>query len=258
MPLESSPLESRRFDMRILRGSLLKIDSGEILRTIADEQPDVVILRVPTSKQQAMAQLSAALPYPLVMADTVLTFKCDMRTALPKPLRNPRLVVRRATAGDEPVLLELVEAVFNNYHTHYNSNPLFDSQLVLAGYQEWALSFLYSAAPEKACFLFFLDDRPIALTTIALHDKYGDGMLMGARPGATSPGLGGDLVRHIKQYTLSHGRKWVHGTTQVQNHGVQRMLVQEGFLPAESHYTIHINALLQKKSAATAAQALAQ
>jgi hypothetical protein len=235
-----------RFNLRILRGTATELAPDALLRTIADEQADVAILRVPTSKQRELAQLGAMLPYPLVMADTVLTFKCDMRNKPPQPLRNPRLVVRRATTGDEPALLELVEVIFNNYHTHYNSNPLFDSQTVLAGYQEWALGFLHSTAPEKACFLFFLDDYPIALTTITLHEKYGDGMLMGARPGAASPGLGGDLVRQIKHYSLSHGRQWVHGTTQVQNHGVQRMLVQEGFLPAESHHTIHINALLRQ------------
>ena len=247
MPLVYSPLESARFDLRILRGTATELVPDELLRTIADEQADVAILRVPTSKQQELAQLSAALPYPLVMADTVLTFKCDMRVAPPQPLRNPRLVVHRATADDQPALMELVEVVFNNYHTHYNSNPLFNSHSVLAGYQEWALSFLHSTAAEKACFLFYLDNRPIAFTTIALHEWYGDGMLMGARPGAASPGLGGDLVRHIKHYSLSQGRKWVHGTTQVQNHGVQRMLIQEGFLPSESHHTLHINSLLTRR-----------
>ncbi|GAB2861841.1 hypothetical protein [Hymenobacter ruber] len=248
MNISYSPLESARFNLRILRGTASELVPEALLRTIADEQVDVAILRVPTSKPHKLAQLSALLPYPLVMADTVLTFKCDMRTSPPQPLRNPRLVVRRATADDQPELEELVEVIFNNYHTHYNTNPLFDPQLVLAGYQEWALSFLRSTTPDKACFLFYLDNRAIALTTIALHDNYGDGMLMGARPGAASPGLGGDLVRHIKQYTQSHGRKWVHGTTQVQNHGVQRMLIQEGFLPAESHYTIHINSLLSQQN----------
>lgn len=248
MTITYSSLESARFNLRILRGAASKLAPEELLRTIQEEQADVAILRLSTSGQQQLNQLSALLPYPLVLADTVLTFKCDMRTAPPTPLRNPRLVVRRATADDQLVLQELVEIVFNNYHTHYNSNPLFDPRLVLAGYQEWALDFLHSTAAEKACFLFYLDNRPIAFTTIALHATYGDGMLMGARPGAASPGLGGDLVRHIKHYSFSHGRKWVHGTTQVQNHGVQRMLVQEGFLPAESHYTIHINALLSQRA----------
>ncbi|MBH8557417.1 GNAT family N-acetyltransferase [Hymenobacter negativus] len=243
-----SPLESARFNMRILRGTASELAPEALLRTIADEQVDVAILRIPTNKPHRLAQLSAMLPYPMVLADTVLTFKCDMRASPPQPLRNPRLVVRRATTGDEPAVLELVEVIFNNYHTHYNTNPLFSPQSVLAGYQEWALSFLHSTTPEKACFLFYLDNRPIALTTIALHEKYGDGMLMGARPDATSPGLGGDLVRQIKHYSLSHGRRWVHGTTQVQNHGVQRMLIQEGFSPAESHYTIHINSLLSQKT----------
>jgi hypothetical protein len=248
MKIAYSPLESARFDLRILRSTFTELLPEEVVRTIEAEQADVAILRIPTSQQQELAQLSALSPYPLLLADTVLTFKCDMRASPPTPLRNPRLVVRRATADDHLVLQELVEVVFANYHTHYNSNPLFTPQVVLAGYQEWSLSFLHSDTAEKACFLFYLNNRPVAFTTIALHDRYGDGMLMGARPGAASPGLGGDLVRHIKQYSFDHGRKWVHGTTQVQNHGVQRMLIQEGFVPAESHYTLHLNALLSRQA----------
>lgn len=247
MSLHYSAIESNRFGLRVFRGSPTQLNIDELLHTIEAERIDVAILRLPTKEQHILSQLSGS-PFQVIVADTVLTLSTDMRSFPPPPLRNPRLVVRRATADDQLVLEELVEVVFDNYHTHYNSNPLFASHLVLAGYKEWALDFLHSTTDEKSCFLFYLDNRPIAFTTIALHAAYGDGILIGARPGATSPGLGGDLIRHIKHHTLSHGRKRVQGTTQVQNHGVQRVLINEGFRPAESHYTVHINALLSQKA----------
>jgi hypothetical protein len=242
MILQYSEIESKRFNLRVFRGSPVNSNIDEILHIIEKEQVDVAIMRLPTKEQHMLAQLST-LPFQVIVADTVLTWSCDMRISPPSPLRSSRLVVRRATADDRPVLQEMVELVFKNHPTHYRSNLLFDSQLVQAGYEEWAFSYLYATEAEKACFLFYIDDKAVAFSTIALHEKAGEGVLFGARPDAATPGLYGDMVRHAMQYMLDHGRRWATGTTQVQNHGVLRLWVREGFLPSESHYTIHINTL---------------
>jgi hypothetical protein len=252
MKMNYSALESARFGLRIVRGTATTLIPEEVLRTIVDEQVDVAILRIPTSEQYKLAQLST-LPFQVVAADTVVNFECDMRTSPPQPLRNQRLVVRRATAADQPIIEELVDLSFGSYRTHYHSNPLFAPEHILAGHREWVMSYV-TPTPEKACFLFYLDERPVAFSAIALHEKHGEGVMIGARPGAASPGLYTDLVRHAMQYMLDHGRKWAHGTTQVQNHGVQRMWVREGFIPARSFSTIHINALLQHQAPSIAAE----
>jgi hypothetical protein len=245
MPLEYSPLESKRFNMRILRGSFSKLDPYELLRSIVDERADVAILRIPTSQQHQLAQLSM-LPFPVVVADTLVSFDGDLREYPAEPLRNTRLEVRHATLADRADLEELVDLSFRDYRTHYHSNPLFDPQLVLAGYKEWAMSAL-EPGDKRVCFLFYLDGQAVAYATNEVHETYGEGIIFGARPNIPVKNLYVDLLNYTKQYMWDQGLKRVRATTQIQNHGVQRAWARMGLFPARSYCTVHINALIQKQ-----------
>ena len=250
MSLTYSPLESTRFNLRILRGSFSKLEPYELLRTIVDERADVAIFRLPSSQQHQLAQLSL-LPFPVIVADTLVSYDCDLREHPAQPLRNTRLEVHRATAADREALEELVDLSFKEYRTHYNSNPLFDQELVLAGYKEWALSTL-QADDKRICFLFHLDGTAVGYATSEVHDTYGEGIIFGARPNIAAKNLYVDLLNYTKQYMWDQGIKRVRATTQVQNLGVQRAWVRMGFTPARSYCTVHINALLQKHLSAAA------
>lgn len=236
-----------RFNLRIFRGSADKLEPQNLLRIIEDECVDVAILRVPTSEQHTFSQLSL-LPFPVLIADTIVRFDIDLRHSPAQPLRNAHIISRRATEADRAVLEELIDISFKDYRTHYHSNPLFDPQLVLEGYKEWALSCL-APGDKRVCFLFYAGEQAVAYTTNELHDTYGEGIIFGARPNIPSRGLYGDLVRHTKQYVQDHGIHKIRAVTQVQNHGVQRVWVREGFSPAHSYCTIHINALLGRRAA---------
>jgi hypothetical protein len=247
MNLHLSPLESARFNLRVFRGSTDKLAPYDLLRTIVDERVDVAILRIPTSEQHTLNQLSL-LPWPVIAADTVVTFDGDLRHIPPQPLRNSRLIGRRATIADRGILEELVDLSFRDYRTHYYSNPLFDPQLVLAGYKEWALGCL-NPGDEHVGFLFYVGEEAVAYATIGIHDSYSEGLLFGARPGASVRGLYPDLIRFCKQYVAEHhSARRIYATSQVQNHGVQRVWIREGFLPVRSYCTIHINALLGQRA----------
>ncbi|MCC2547675.1 hypothetical protein LJY25_14565 [Hymenobacter sp. BT175] len=257
MSLEYSKLESDRFNMRIIRGSITKIDPQELLRNIVDEQADVAIIRLPTSQQHQLSQLSV-LPFPVIVADTIVVSDRDLRDFPAQPLRNTQIEVRIGTLADTPVLKELIDLTFTDYRTHYNSNPLFDPKLVLDGYKEWAMSTL-EPGDGRVCVLFYIDGQPVAYATIELTGTYGEGIIYGARPNVPYKNLYADLVEYTMQYFWDHGLKKARGVTQVQNHGVQRVWARTGFLPQRSYCTVHINALLSKNpeglEAATAALA---
>ncbi|SHJ13989.1 hypothetical protein SAMN02745146_2411 [Hymenobacter daecheongensis DSM 21074] len=246
MSLEYSPLESSRFNLRILRGSFTKLEPYEVLRTIVEEKADVAIFRLPTSQQHQLHQLSM-LPFPVVVADTLVSFDGDLREYPAQPLRNTRLEIHRATFADTEVLDELINLSFKDYRSHYNSNPLFDPELVLAGYKEWALSCL-EPSDERICFLFYLDGQAVAYTTNQVHSTYGEGIIFGARPNIAAKNIYVDLLNHTKQYMWDRGLKKVRATTQIQNHGVQRAWARMGLFPSRSYVTVHINALLQKQT----------
>ncbi|WP_345114160.1 hypothetical protein [Hymenobacter algoricola] len=228
-----------------MRGSLTKLEPYELLRTIVDERADVAIFRLPASQQHQLFQLSM-LPFPVIIADTLVSFDCDLREFPAQPLRNTRLVIHHATVADTAVLEELVDLSFKDYRTHYNSNPLFDPKLVLAGYKEWALSCL-QPGDKRVCFLFYLDGQAVAYATVEVHATYGEGIIFGARPNVPFKNLYVDLLNYTKQYMWDQGLKRVRATTQIQNHGVQRAWVRMGFVPARSHCTVHINAMLNKQ-----------
>ena len=245
MPLTYSPLESARFDLRISRGSADKLAPQDLLSTILDERIDVAILRLPTSEQHKLHQLSI-LPFPVIVADTIVRFDIDLRTSPPHPLRNKDLVIRRAMTADRAVVEELIDLSFKDYRTHYHSNPLFNPKLVLEGYKEWALSCL-EPGDERICFVFYAGEQAVAYSTFVLYETHAEAIIYGARPRALVRGLYNDMIRHTLQYVQDHGRFRFHAVTQVQNTGVQRMWVREGFIPANSFCTIHINALLAQR-----------
>ncbi|MGI4759814.1 MAG: GNAT family N-acetyltransferase [Janthinobacterium lividum] len=240
-----SASESARFDLRIFRGSLAQWESHELRQAIEDECIDVAILRIPTSEQYRLSELSN-LPYPVLVADTLVTFDGDLRRSPLNPLYNSRLAYHQATMADQAALEELVDLSFKEYRTHYHSNPLFDPKLVLEGYKEWAMSCL-NPDDKRVCFLYYVDGQAVAFTTNMVHADYGEGIIFGARPNVPSRGLYTDLIRHTKQYMHEQGLRRVRATTQIQNHGVQRVWAREGLLPTQSHCTVHINALLHQK-----------
>jgi GNAT superfamily N-acetyltransferase len=245
--LQYSSIESERFNLRIFRGSTEKLNPSDLLHLIENERVDVAILRIPTSEQHALHQLSQ-LPFPVVVADTIVRFDIDLRSSPPQPLRNTQLVSHRATEADRAVLEELIDLSFKEYRTHYHSNPLFDPKLVLEGYKQWALSSL-NPSNNQVCYLFYMGEQAVAYATYILYENHGEAIIFGAHPNARIRGLYNDLVRHTLQYTQDQGRHRFRGVTQVQNHGVQRVWVREGFEPAYSYCTIHINALLGQRAA---------
>lgn len=245
MSLQYSALESTRFNLRILRGSFTKFEPYELLRTIVEERADVAILRIPTNQQHLLSQLSL-LPFPMIVADTLVSFDGDLREYPAAPLRNTRLEVKHGTMEDIAVLEELVDLSFKDYRTHYNSNPLFDPEMVLAGYKEWALSAL-EPGDKRVCFLFYLDGQAVAYATNQVHETYGEGIIFGARPNIPAKNLYVDLLNYTKQYMQDQGLRRVRATTQVQNHGVQRAWARMGLFPARSYITVHINAMLTKQ-----------
>ncbi len=242
--MQFSPLESKRFSLRILRGAADKIEPYTLLKNIVLERADVAILRIPSTEQHTLHQLSL-LGFPIIVADTLVYYDCDLQKFPAEGLRNIDLTARIATEADQELLETLIEEIFQNYSTHYYSNPLFDHQLILDGYKEWTLSYL---KPEdgRVCFLFYRQGRPIAFATCGLFPTYGEGILYGVHPSAQGGGVYGDLIRYTKNYMVEHGLTKMKVSTQVQNYAVQKVWVREGFFLTNSYCTIHINSLLTK------------
>jgi acyl dehydratase len=241
--LHPSESESRRFGLRVFRGRASRLEIKELGEELLDNRVDLAFLRVP-SERMADFSLLDRLPYPWLVADTLVYYDCALDETEPRPLRNQGLDFVRCTREHQRILDEMVAEIFSGYKNHYASSPLLPTTDILGGYQEWVSSFLET--PERVVWLALLESQPVAFATCSLasRDSFCEGVLFGVRPTASGRGIYGDLIRFSQAHFKQDGFREMRVSTQVQNFAVQRVWSRESFVLRESLNTIHINCLL--------------
>lgn len=243
--LSPSPLDSARFDLDVVRGKQLEPDSKAIAKAIFENDCDLAIIRVPSAANGIHGISRWSLP--LIHADTLVYYTCDLRKYSPAPLRNPDLTFRKAAPGDMEALRELISETFRHYRSHYHANPLLDPVRILAGYQEWAEG--HALAPGR---ILWIGERNGRLAAFAACSESadgltGEGVLYGVSPRESGGGIYGDLIRHTQADFAARGFSSMRVSTQVNNFAVQKVWAREGFHLFEAWDTYHINALLSGK-----------
>ncbi len=237
--LEFSPTESKRFGLKIYRYTADHIEELRLLGLINRERADVVFLRVPADEATGLHRLDrVGLPY--LVADTLVRYDADLTSEMSE-LRNPSLELRQLRHRDEAKLDSLVRTIFLGYKNHYSANPLLDTRNALAGYSEWASSFI--DADDKMAFIAELDDAAVGFATCTIKRDESAGILYGVIPDAAGHGVYTDILRLTKRRLRELGATRMSVSTQVQNVAVQRTWVREGFEFTQSQLTVHLNPL---------------
>ncbi|MBB1140534.1 GNAT family N-acetyltransferase [Myroides sp. WP-1] len=236
-----SELESKRFNMNIVRASAENIEVRELSKTIYSNLTDIVFLRVPSSKGFQMQELNK-LGFEYFQTDTLVYYIVDFLKYNIQDLRNQDLIFKKATANDTQVLRGMVEVIFEGYTNHYFSNPYLSKEGILEGYIEWVLNFLNEETKEV--FLVYRGETPIAFATCSLDEGVAEGVLYGVMPDYSGGGIYSDIIRYTQKYYQAKGVEKMKVSTQVQNYAVQKVWAREGFYMNESFSTIHINSLL--------------
>lgn len=240
--LHYSPSESKRFDMKIYRGTLDEVSSGTLRKQILRDEIDLAIVRIDASS----AQLSKVfqLGFPVIQADTLVYYHTDFSTYTPKPLRNSDLTFSVMTPDDVGLANELVSVIFTQYTNHYNANVYLDKRDILAGYQEWVAGYIDTAHSDKICYKVQKKGEVVGFATVAIEGEVGEGVLYGVLPEFSGMGIYSDIIRFTQSEVLSLGCTRMKVSTQVQNYAVQKVWSREGFVLQESFATLHINAML--------------
>jgi len=204
---------------------------------------DVAIVRVPSGRSQCINSL-VKWALPLIHADTLVYYKCDLSSYVPKPLRNSDVVMRKADPSDMDSLRRLIAETFKDYVNHYHANALFSRNSILEGYQEWAESHLLSNG--RTLWVADRDGDLVAFAACSEDDARQEGeiALNAVAPGQSGRGLYGDLVRHTQAVFRRRGFKLMKISTQVSNFAVQKVWAREGFFMFEAWDTFHISPLL--------------
>ena len=132
----------------------------------------------------------------------------------------------------------LVRDVFESYENHYFSNPVFQTDLVLSGYVEWAQrncstvgSYILLSEPS---------DEEVGFATVAWNEDVPNVELAGIRSNMRGKGHYRNLMLAIMQETRIAEKSSVQISTQVTNLIVQRAWASLGWKPTEVQETIHL------------------
>lgn len=236
-------LESLRFNCNIYRGVLREIDIDSIKIFIKNNQPDILIVRVPAVLKHQQHKL-AETGYSVLHCDTLVYYFCSLRTVSAAALRNPLQfhLVNRTTCG---LIGELTAVIFSDYKNHYHSNPYLKKDLILQGYKEWAQSFINEEDSNKYGWYVTYNNDLVAFALCSISDESTcEGVLYGVKHEVSGKGIYSDLVRFTQQFFKEKGIKIMKVSTQVQNYSVQKAWMREGFNLKEAFDTFHINCFL--------------
>lgn len=240
--LTRSVPDSRRFSMDVVRGQVAGNDPRTLAAAILESRADVAILRTTAGAPEPVQRL-ARWCLPVVHADTLVYYRCNLTAHAPAPLRNTDLVFSLATTGDIAEVRSLISGTFKDYTSHYHANPLFQRQQILDGYQEWAEGHCVDAGAT----LWLARRAGVVIAFAACRDHQdgvAEGVLYGVSPAAAGGGIYSDLIRHTQAVAKARGATTMKVSTQVHNHAVQKVWAREGFVLDESLDTWHVNALL--------------
>ena len=241
--LQYSQIESQRFGLCIHRGYFNDIEEGALQSYILNEGVDVLIFRIAAEKQYELAKLNnIALPY--LVTDTLVYYRVNLDAYQPNELRNQDIEFEKCQPVHGPIIDRLVQEIFAGYTNHYNSNPYLPKQDILAGYQEWARSYIAADDIGRISWLVRRKGNPIGFATCSWQGAESEGVLYGVISEASGGGIYGDIIRFTQNYFKMQGIRFMKVSTQVQNYAVQKVWNREGFVIDQSFLTIHVNSLL--------------
>lgn len=235
--LSDSPFDSKRFNIKVMRGTAEGRSVHDAVVAEIDQAPaDLVIFRVPAGETSVPTTL-ARMGHTVIHADTLVYYGMDLNgmTSLASPDH-----VRQATPEDSSAISAIAKDSFTGYRSHYSANPLLSKELVHAGYVEWALS--------------RLDDQQLSSTWVAEFDGQVAGfatcdadahqveiVLNAVHPDFERRGLYGALLRKIICHHSEQSLSRLVISTQIWNYTVQRQWTKAGLQLFKAYDTYHLD-----------------
>lgn len=241
--LSYSPFDSERFGIQVFRADVADFEPKALANEIFSSACDVAIVRVPSVIATNMSALSQwALP--VIHADTLVRYKCNLVQHSPPALLNTDLTFSVAKASEAVELRNVVADIFRSYSGHYAANHLFPRDRILMGYQQWA----ERSIAESGCTLWLArrGGNVVAFAAYRTNSETGvaEGILYGVNPELAGRGIFTDLIRYTQAEAKKIGMNSMGMSSTIGNLAVQKVWVREGFYMTAAQDTLHINAML--------------
>lgn len=240
--IKFSPVESRRFGLKVYRGDIDDINPTKIIALILKENIDVTIFRIPSEKQDSIFLLKkTGLPH--IVADTLVYYTVDLNSWESREQRNIELKFVEFHSDHLETMDRMISEIFASYKNHYLSNPLLKVDIAEA-YKEWTRAYTTDEYKGKYGWLVKKGDRFIGFAICRVEGDEIDIVLNGVVPSEAGQGVFSDLVRFIQRFFKNKGYSKMKSSTQITNRAVQKVWSREGFFFDKSFITVHINSLM--------------
>lgn len=233
-----SPLDSRRFGIRVKRGTLLPdSDIASAVDAIEADDADLLIFRVPAGETALPTALQRQ-GHAVIHADTLVYYSADLSQSAHASTEHK---VERAREHHRQEIAEIATAGFRDYRSHYSANPLLPVDLVLSGYVEWAQSRLARDGANGETWVVTDEGKVAGFATCDVSAASVEIVLNAVHPDHERRGLYGMLLRHIQHEYSRRGLKELLISTQIWNYGVQRQWSRAGLRLFKAYDTYHLD-----------------
>lgn len=240
--IKYSPIESKRFGLRIYRGQHEEFEMTDIVNIAHKNDFDIIIVRYPSKTIHEHYKLIGIEGCKILHADSLVYYDAPLQEIEIKPLRN-NLQFDAVNSQSDKNLDSLVERIFTGYPNHYYSNPCFHKSDIIEGYIEWAKSFATTNENGVTWLIKDSSSKKIVAFLACSIDKQSsvsELKLGGVLPEFAGKGVYSDFVRYAQKYFKDLGIRSLITSTQLQNVNVQRAWQKLGFHFNKSYETYHI------------------
>jgi len=235
--LHYSPAESRQFKRSIFRGTFAAIDADRLSDLMQRNQVETLIVRVPPGALGQVAGLFSCGLQPIV-AEALLHY--DIRLAdFVEGGAAPR--IEFTPIDDTERLRDMARTIFQDYPSHYRSNPLLDASVIADGYADWAVRL--SEGPGTTARFF---GRAGAIAGFVAYradpgEHAAEFLLAGVLPPMRGNGVYLQMFSDMLGSFRSDGFRIAQTATQAHNVGSQRTWTKLGMALRSVEYTLHVN-----------------
>ncbi len=236
-----SPLDSERFSMGVGRlsiGSESEISDDEVVAICENMDPEILILRAPSSRVKLAASLNDCGSIRAFQADTLVYFNLKIKEI---GLQNPRstdLRTREAVLEDLPKIETLSAGAFANYPSHYLSNNRFAPEKITDGYVEWAKNCVTS--PDCNVIVATHDNIVCGFIATSVGRDDAEIILNAVDPHFQRQGIYSYLLQTVCSQMKDLGMSSVTISSQITNIRVINAWIKQGFKFSHALNTFHV------------------
>jgi hypothetical protein len=243
--MKYSAEESKRFGFQLYTTALNALEPEQLLEDLLENDVDVALVRIPSSRQTELYKLHAqGIPY--LVADTTIEFSLKLRDQEEPELVNKDLKFLPCPGSGEtlPLVMEaMLEETWPKFPEPYSANPYLKKNKLKDSYRDLVKS---CAGTQGRTWLMHKNDQPAGFVAGVFNGTSNFEIVEVAElPEFESREIFADAVRSVPFLLQSEGVRVVKATAQVQQLKQQQDLISAGYSLSRSLLNIQLYPFFQ-------------